>query len=96
MEQQTSTTPASNTAVHPTHTLLTLRDLDENPMFARKHPYLAREIRMNGFKVCKNCGKQHVENLGGYCGYYRPRTTPTMVAMAVKQVCGVMPKPGDL
>lgn len=96
MEEQTSTTPTSNTSIHESHTLLTLRDLDENPMFARKHPYLARDLRENGFKVCKNCGLQNVENLGDYCKQYRPRTRPTKLAMAIKQVCGSVPQPGDL
>lgn len=96
MEQQTGTTPTSNTSVHPTHTLLTEQDLKMNPMFARKHRFLARDIRDKGFLVCKNCGNQHAKNLGDYCRYYRPRTKPTRLAMAIKQICGSMPSPGGL
>lgn len=85
MNEQSSAAPASNTAVHPTHTLVTERDLQDNVAFTNKHPYLARDIRENGFKVCKNCGRQNVENLGEPCSDYRPTTRRTAVSYAVEE-----------
>jgi len=93
---KTTTTPVSNTAVHKTHRLITEKDLQENPTFARKHPYLSKDILYRGFLVCKNCGRQNVENLGNYCQQYRPQTRPTRIAMAVKQVIGSLPTPSEV
>lgn len=84
VEVKSASEPSSNTTVHPSHLLLTPEDFGNNPELARRHPYLRKDV-IAGFKICKACQKQGVENLGKPCENRTPNTRKTLTSVAVSQ-----------